>query len=118
RRVDNKTRIAVAGPHLLTLRTPARLRGQNMHSVADFRVKKGERMPFVMSYTPSHHPPAPVVDSDIALEETEKFWEAWASQCRVKGKYRRQIIRSLITLKSLSYAPTVGIIAAITPSLP
>ena len=118
RRIDNKTSTAVAGPHLLTLRTPAPLHGENMHSVADFRVKKGERVPFVMSYSPSHHALAPVVDADIALEETEKFWAAWASQCRVKGKYYRQIIRSLITLKSLSYAPTGGIIAAVTTSLP
>ena len=118
RRLDNKTSLAVAGPHLLTLRTPAPLHGENMHSVASFRVQKGERVPFVMSYSRSHRSPAPVVDADIALEETGNFWEAWAGQCRVKGKWRRQVIRSLITLKSLSYAPTGGIIAAVTTSLP
>ena len=118
RRIDTKTRLAVAGPHLLTLRTPARLHGENMHSVADFRVKKGERMPFVMSYSRSHRPPAAVVDADIALEETEKFWADWTGKCRVTGKWRNQIMRSLITLKSLSYAPTGGIVAAVTTSLP
>ena len=118
RRMDGKTHTAVAGRHLLTLRTPADLHGQNMRSVADFRVKKGERMPFVMSYSPSHHPIADVVDADIALEETEKFWAAWAGKCRVTGKWRHQIMRSLLTLKSLSYAPTGGIVAAVTTSLP
>jgi GH15 family glucan-1,4-alpha-glucosidase len=118
RRIDNKTHAAVAGPHLLTLRTPADLKGQDMHSVANFRVRKGERMPFVMSYSPSHQPAAAVVDADIALEETEKFWADWAGKCRVAGKWRRQIMRSLLTLKSLSYAPTGGIVAAVTTSLP
>ena len=115
---DNKTHVAVAGPHLLTLRTPAPLHGRNMHSVARFRVKKGERVPFVMSYSRSHRPAAAVVDADIALEETEKYWTEWTGKCRVQGKWRRQIMRSLLTLKSLSYAPTGGIIAAVTTSLP
>jgi GH15 family glucan-1,4-alpha-glucosidase len=118
RQIDNRTHVAVAGPHLLTLRTPAPLHGQNMHSVARFRVKKGERVPFVMSYSRSHRPAAAVVDADIALEETEKYWTEWTGKCRVQGKWRRQIMRSLLTLKSLSYAPTGGIIAAVTTSLP
>jgi GH15 family glucan-1,4-alpha-glucosidase len=118
RRIDSKTHTAVAGPHLITLRTPVELKGENMHSVARFRVKKGERVPFVMSYSQSHLDIAPVVDADIALEETEKYWAGWAGKCRVTGKWRRQIMRSLITLKSLSYAPTGGIVAAVTTSLP
>ena len=118
RRIDTKTLTAVAGPHLLTLRTPTPLHGENMHSVADFRVKKGDRVPFVMSYSRSHRAPASVVDADIALEETEKYWADWTAKCRVTGKWRAQIMRSLITLKSLSYAPTGGIVAAITTSLP
>ena len=108
----------MAGPHLLTIRTPAEIHGKNMHSAAEFRVKKGERMPFVMSYSLSHLAIAPVVDADIALEETEKYWAEWAGQCRVTGKWRGQVMRSLITLNSLSYAPTGGIVAAITTSLP
>ena len=118
RSIDTKTHTAVAGPHLLTLRTSAPLQGEDMHSVARFRVKKGERVPFVMSYSRSHRPAAAVVDADIALEETEKYWAEWAGKCRVQGKWRRQIMRSLLTLKSLSYAPTGGIIAAVTTSLP
>ena len=117
-KLDAKTHTAVAGPHLLAIRTPANLRGKDMHSVAEFTVRKGERMPFVMRYSRSHRPVAPVVDADIALEETEKFWAGWSGKCRVQGKYRRQIIRSLLTLKSLSYAPTGGIVAAVTTSLP
>ena len=118
RKIDNKTHSAVAGPHLLTLRTPAEIHGKNMQSVADFTLKKGARMPFVLSYSLSHRALAGVVDADIALEETEKFWTAWSGKCRVTGKWRRPIMRSLITLKSLSYAPTGGIVAAVTTSLP
>src|SRR5262249_37514139 len=81
RKVDNKTHTAVAGPHLLTIRTPAEIHGKNMHSAAEFRIVKGQRMPFVMSYSRSHRAIAPVVDADIALEETENFWADWAGQC-------------------------------------
>jgi GH15 family glucan-1,4-alpha-glucosidase len=118
RKIDTKTHTAVAGPHLLAIRTPADLHGKNMHSEAAFTVRKGERVPFVMSYSRSHRPVAAVVDADIALEQTQKFWADWSGKCHVKGKYRGQIMRSLITLKSLSYAPTGGIVAAVTTSLP
>jgi GH15 family glucan-1,4-alpha-glucosidase len=118
RKIDAKTHTAVAGPHLLAIRTQSDLHGKNMHSEAAFTVRKGERVPFVMSYSRSHRPVAAVVDADIALEETQKFWADWSGKCRVKGKYRRQIMRSLLTLKSLSYAPTGGIVAAVTTSLP
>ncbi len=118
RRVDSKTHTAVAGQNLLTLRTPADVHGKNMHSVAVFTVKKGDRVPFVISYTQSHRPIGPVVDADIALEETEKYWADWAGKCRITGKWRSRIMRSLLTLKTLSYAPTGGIVAAVTTSLP
>ena len=117
-KIDAKTHTAVAGPHLLTLRTPADLRGKNMHSEAAFTLRKGERMPFVMGYSRSHRPVAAVVDADIALEETQKYWADWSGKCRIQGKYRGQIMRSLLTLKGLSYAPTGGIVAAVTTSLP
>ena len=118
RRVDSKTHTAVAGQNLLTLRTPVETRGKNMRSVATFTVKKGDRVPFVMSYTQSHRAIGPVVDADIALEETEKYWAEWAAKCRITGKWRNRIMRSLLTLKGLSYAPTGGIVAAVTTSLP
>jgi GH15 family glucan-1,4-alpha-glucosidase len=118
RRLDSKTHLAVAGPHLLCIRTPADLHGENMHSVSRFTVRKGERVPFVMSYRRSHLEIPAVIDADIALEQTENYWAGWTSQCRIKGKWRRQIMRSLLTLKGLSYKPTGGIVAAVTTSLP
>ena len=117
-RIDSKTIIAIAGRHQLAVRTPADLHGENMHSVARFRIAKGERVPFVMTYCESHVPAPAVIDADIALEETEKYWAGWAGACAVKGKWRRQVMRSLLTLKALSYKPTGGIVAAVTTSLP
>ena len=117
-RTDSKTITAVAGPHLLCLRTPVALHGEDLRSVARFKVRRGERIPFVMSYSPSQLRVPPVIDADIALEETGKAWEEWAGICRLKGKWRNQTMRSLITLKGLSYKPTGGIVAAVTTSLP
>ena len=117
-RVDSKTITAIAGPHLLCLRSPAKLHGENMRTVARFTVKKGERVPFILSYRQSHRAMPVAIDADIALEQTEKYWAAWTGICRVKGKWRKEVMRSLITLKSLSYQPTGGIVAAVTTSLP
>src|SRR6185312_4043223 len=117
-RTDSKTVTAVAGPHLLCIRTPTDLHGEDSRSVARFTVERGERVPFVMSYSPSQLRVPPVIDADIALEETEKAWKEWAGLCKLKGKWRNQTIRSLLTLKSLSYKPTGGIVAAVTTSLP
>ena len=117
-RRDRRTITAVAGPHLLTLRTPAEIRGENMHSVAEFTLKKGEIMPFVLAYGESFRPVPMSIDAEIALDETEGYWRRWADICKVKGKWRRAIMRSLLTLKGLSYAPTGGIVAAVTTSLP
>ncbi|HET7086260.1 MAG TPA: glycoside hydrolase family 15 protein [Rhizomicrobium sp.] len=117
-RRDARTMTAVAGPHLLTLRTPAEVRGENMHSVADFTLKKGETMPFVLAYGQSFGPVPLSIDAVIALEETEGYWRRWAGICKTKGKWRDVIMRSLLALKGLSYAPTGGIVAAATTSLP
>ncbi len=117
-RIDSKTISAIAGPHLLALRTPAALHGENMHSVARFTVEKGERVPFVMTYSESHLALPSAIDADIALEETEKYWAGWAGACKIQGKCRKAVMRSLLTLKSLSYKPTGGIVAAVTTSLP
>jgi GH15 family glucan-1,4-alpha-glucosidase len=117
-RIDSKTILAVAGPHLLCVRTPVRFEGQNMHSVAHFTVRQGERVPFVLSYRESHAQTPEVTDADIALEQTEQYWKEWTGICRAEKKWRKQIIRSLLTLKSLSYLPTGGIVAAVTTSLP
>jgi GH15 family glucan-1,4-alpha-glucosidase len=117
-RRDTRTLTAVAGPHLLTFRTRTEVRGENMHSVADFTVNKGTAYTFVLAYGQSFGPLPQSIDSYIALDETERFWRRWAAICKVKGKWRNAIMRSLLTLKGLSYAPTGGIVAAVTTSLP
>jgi GH15 family glucan-1,4-alpha-glucosidase len=75
-------------------------------------------VPFVLTYRESHYQVPESIDADITLEETERYWQAWTSLCKVKGKWRKEVMRSLITLKSLSYEPTGGIVAAVTTSLP
>lgn len=117
-RRDRRTLMAIAGPHLLTFRTRAEVRGENMHSVADFALKKGEAMPFVLAYGESFRPVPQSIDAFIALDETERFWRNWSAICKPQGKWRATIMRSLLTLKGLSYAPTGGIVAAVTTSLP
>jgi GH15 family glucan-1,4-alpha-glucosidase len=117
-RRDTRTMTAVAGPHLLTFRTRAEVRGEDMRSVAQFTVRKGTSYSFVLAYGESFGPLPQSIDSFIALDETERFWRRWAAICKVKGKWRNAIMRSLLTLKGLSYAPTGGIVAAVTTSLP
>jgi GH15 family glucan-1,4-alpha-glucosidase len=109
---------ATAGPDSLWLRTPVPLTGRDMAHVARFRVAAGDSVPFVLTYLPSHHgEPAPL-DPFAALERTRKFWDDWASRCTYDGPYHEAVIRSLITLKALTYQPTGGIVAAATTSLP
>jgi GH15 family glucan-1,4-alpha-glucosidase len=117
-RRDRRTMTAVAGPHLMTFRTRAEVRGENMHSVADFTVTKGQSFSFVLAYGESFQPVPLSIDSFIALDETEAYWKRWAAICTAKGPWRKTVMRSLLTLKGLSYAPTGGIIAALTTSLP
>jgi GH15 family glucan-1,4-alpha-glucosidase len=117
-RRDRRTLTAVAGPHLLTFRTRADVHGENMHSVADFTLEKGHAMSFVLAYGESFRPVPPSMDPVIALDETERYWQRWASICKVREPWRKAIMRSLLTLKGLSYTPTGGIVAAATTSLP
>ncbi len=117
RRVDD-TQVAVAGPDALCLRTPAKLHGENLTTVSEFVVEPGQRVPFVLTWFPSHQPPPPPVDAEVALAEAEAYWLDWAAVCRHHGDYREEIHRSLIVLKALTYQPTGGIVAAPTTSLP
>jgi GH15 family glucan-1,4-alpha-glucosidase len=109
---------AIVGPDTAVLRTPVELRGENMHTVADFTVSPGERVPFALAYSPSHLRIPPGRDPHTALARTENHWLEWSARSRVEGKYAEPIRRSLITLKALAYEPTGGIVAAPTTSLP
>src|SRR5450432_3058604 len=109
---------AIAGPDGLILRTPIATHGENLKTVAEFPVKKGERVPFVLTWFASHEPPPREVDPEKALRETENYWSEWSKQCVREGPWHDSVVRSLITLKGLTYAPTGGIVAAATTSLP
>ena len=109
---------AVGGPDALYLHTPVVTRGEQLSTVADFHVSKGQRIPFVLIWHPSHEPAPDPIDPEGVLQETEAWWLDWASHCTYEGEWREQVLRSLITLKALTYAPTGGIVAAPTTSLP
>ncbi|HEX3810092.1 MAG TPA: glycoside hydrolase family 15 protein [Rhizomicrobium sp.] len=117
-RIDKQTLAAVAGPNLIVLRTPVALHGQDMRSTATFTVKKGETIPFVMSFGRSYKDAPPPLDTETALGETEEFWKNWSALCTAKGRWAKAIRRSLATLKGLTYSPTGGMVAAPTTSLP
>ncbi|HZR94089.1 MAG TPA: glycoside hydrolase family 15 protein, partial [Gaiellaceae bacterium] len=113
-------RAAVAGPDALCFRTSAPTRGENMHTVSRFSVAAGERVPFVLTWYPSHEPPPQPIDPERALADTEAFWREWCSRCTtpLPPRWRPLVRRSLMVLKALTYAPTGGIVAAPTTSLP
>jgi GH15 family glucan-1,4-alpha-glucosidase len=110
--------VATAGPDSLWLRTPVPLTGRDLAHTATFRVAAGDSVPFVLTYLPSHQGELAPLDPFGALEQTRKFWDGWVSRCTYEGPYRDAVIRSLITLKALTYQPTGGIVAAATTSLP
>jgi GH15 family glucan-1,4-alpha-glucosidase len=117
RTVDGVLR-AIAGPEALALRTPVATRGENLTTVAEFRVRAGERVPFVLSWHSSVEPPPPELDATAAVAAAEAWWRSWVGRCTYEGPWRDEVIRSLITLKALTYSPTGGIVAAPTTSLP
>ena len=117
RRIDGGIQ-AVAGPDCLRLDTPAETRGEDLKTVADFTVGEGERVPFVLTWWPSHLRPPVAVEPELALRETESGWRKWCERCGLEGPYREIVQRSLMTLKALTYEPTGGIAAAATTSLP
>jgi GH15 family glucan-1,4-alpha-glucosidase len=109
---------AIAGPDTLYLHTQVPAHGQNMHTVAEFTVKEGQRVPFSLTWYPSHLEEPSRVDPFESLEHTEQWWREWSSRCRYDGLWRDEVLRSLITLKALTYTPTGGLVAAATTSLP
>jgi GH15 family glucan-1,4-alpha-glucosidase len=117
-RLDDGTINAIAGPERLVLRTPADLYGEDLKTVGEFAVEAGQSIPFVLSYGSSFQSPPPPVDPFQALERTETFWRPWSDRCPGVGPWTEAVKRSLITLKALTYAPTGGIVAAVTTSLP
>src|SRR3954452_21397912 len=119
RKLGDGTLRAIAGPDMVVLRTPVHLRGENLTTVGEFIVGAGDRVPFVLSYGPSHLPVPEAFAADAALKDTEAFWNAWSRKGEaVDGPWVDAIRRSLITLKALTYEPTGGIVAAPTTSLP
>ena len=117
RRVDGAL-VAVSGPDRLVLQTPAVLQGEGLSTVGRFDVSAGDRVPFVLTWSGSHAPRPASVDHEAALVRTERFWSAWSERLTPSGLYRDAVIRSLLTLKALTYEPTGGIVAAPTTSLP
>ncbi len=107
-----------AGPDTLHWRSPVNSSNRNSRTYADFEVRPGERVPFVLTYHQSHRSEPARIDAEAALHECEQFWLDWSSRSTYQGKYREAVQRSLLTLKALTYAPTGGIVAAPTTSLP
>ena len=117
RRVGH-ARVAIAGPDALCLRTPLEIHGEEMTTVSEFILRPGERIPFVLTWFPSHEPLPDEIDPEAALADTEEYWLEWAAGCSHHGDYHEEIHQSLLLLKALTYAPTGGIVAAPTTSLP
>ena len=109
---------AIAGPDRIALHTPVEQHGEGLKTVCDFSVSAGDRVPFVLTYGESYLPPPQYVEAEEALVETEQFWAKWISNCETHGPWAKDIRRSLVTLKALTYQPTGGIVAAPTTSLP
>jgi GH15 family glucan-1,4-alpha-glucosidase len=117
-RRDKRGIRAVAGPDAAYLSTRAPVRGEELRTLSEFTVHAGERVPFVLTWTPSHMPRPRPVNPERALADTEEFWTEWSGRSQAVGPYRDAVQRSLIILKALTYAPTGGIVAAATTSLP
>ena len=110
--------LLIAGPSALILRGPGQRLGDSARVGAILQVRKGDRIPFQLSSYASHEEVPEPLDEALALGETENYWRTWARRCTYEGRWRDLIVRSLITLKAMTYAPTGGIVAAPTTSLP
>jgi GH15 family glucan-1,4-alpha-glucosidase len=118
RRLEDGTLLAIAGPDMAVLHTSVPVKGADMTTVAEFEISAGQTEYFVLTYDASHLPVPQAIDPFQALVDTEAFWTEWSAACVYTGRHRDIVHRSLITLKALTYAPTGGIVAAPTTSLP
>jgi GH15 family glucan-1,4-alpha-glucosidase len=119
RRVGDQHLVAISGPDSLHLRTPVVTRGEDLSTIAEFTVCAGDRVPFVLTWHPSHEQAPAAIDPHQAVEDTTSWWTEWSSRCTTpEGPHREMVVRSLVTLKALTYAPTGGLVAAPTTSLP
>ena len=109
---------AIAGPDMLGLRTEVALRGENFKTVASFTVSQGQKIPFDLTWYPSHRDEPSTLNVENAIQDTQDWWRKWSDRCSYQGKWRAAVLRSLITLKALTFLPTGGIVAAPTTSLP
>jgi GH15 family glucan-1,4-alpha-glucosidase len=117
-RQDGGSLLAVGGPDSLRLHTPVKTRGEGLATVADFEVSAGQRVPFELAWGISHERHVDALDPAGALANTETFWNQWTERSRYQGRWSDAVMRSLLVLKALTYAPTGGIVAAPTTSLP
>lgn len=117
-RLDDGTLRAIAGPDMVVVRSDVELHGENLSTIGEFTICAGDRVSFVMAWGASHLDPPPPIDTDDALRATEEFWTKWAGHCTYTGEWREPVMRSLLTLKALTYYKTGGIVAAPTTSLP
>jgi GH15 family glucan-1,4-alpha-glucosidase len=109
---------AIAGPDSVVVRSPVHLHGEDFTTVAEFTVGEGERVGFTLTYHPSYEKPPAATDPVQAVVETEAWWRQWSARFKHDGPYHEAVLRSLITLKALTYRPSGGIVAAPTTSLP
>lgn len=117
-RVDNRTMRAVVGPDMVVLHSSVPFRGEHFRTVGDFSIKAGEKKSFGLTYAPSHEELPDAADAEEQLAVTERYWKDWASRNEIKCPWDDAVTRSLITLKALTFAPTGGMVAAPTTSLP
>ncbi len=109
---------AIAGPDKIYCHAPVPMHGEDWHTVADFTVAEGQRLPFRLTWCPTHSAEPPAKSCEEAFHDTRAWWHKWTSRCTYQGEWREAVLRSLITLKALTYYHTGGIVAAATTSLP
>src|SRR3954468_22659343 len=109
---------AVAGPDGFILHTPVHMRGEDMRHRSEFMATEGDRVPFVLTWYPSHLAPPRRIDAWGAVLDTKAMWEEWSGRSAYDGEWAEAVTRSALTLKALTYEPTGGIVAAPTTSLP